>query len=351
MAETIRVGERVIGDREPPLIVAEMSGNHAGSLERALALVDAAADAGADAIKLQTYTAETMTLDVDEPGFRIDDPDSLWNGASLHSLYERAHTPWEWHAELFARARERGLLCFSSPFDATAVELLEGLGAPAYKIASFELVDLPLVRCAAETGKPLVLSTGMASEEEIGEAVDAARGAGCHELVLLECTSAYPAEASDAHLRTMPALRERFGTLVGLSDHTDGVTLPVAAIALGACLVEKHFTLGRDDGAVDSAFSLDPDGLRELVRESRRAHDALGEARFGPRATEEPMLAFRRSLYFVAELAAGDVVRSVHVRSIRPAGGLAPKHLGDVVGRRLTRDVGVGTPVAWDLLD
>lgn len=345
MPRPIEIESCTLGPAHPPFVVAELSGNHMGSLERAHALVDAVADAGVDAVKLQTYTADTMTLDVDAPGFRIEDEGTLWDGESLHALYDRAHTPWAWHAELFAHARERGLVAFSSPFDATAVDFLEALDAPCYKVASFELVDLPLVRRVAATGKPVIVSTGMATEREVAEAVDAARGAGCRDLVLLQCTSAYPADASDAALATLPDLARRFACHAGLSDHSAGITVPVAATALGAVMVEKHVTLARDDGAVDSAFSLIPEEFAELVRETRRAHAALGEVRYGPAEGERDMLRFRRSLYFVADLPAGTTLTTEHVRAIRPGLGLAPKHLERVLGATLVRDVTRGTPV------
>ena len=351
MPREIEIAGRRIGPGAPPFVVAELSGNHGQSLERALALVDAAADARAHAVKLQTYTADTMTLDVDGPEFRIEDPGSLWRGESLYDLYERAHTPWEWHPALFERCRERGLVAFSSPFDATAVEFLERLEVPAYKIASFELVDLPLVRRAAATGKPLVLSTGMATIPEIAAAVDAARDAGCEELVLLKCTSAYPSNADDANLAAIPHLAELFDCPVGLSDHTPGVGVPVAATALGAVLVEKHLTLDREARDVDAAFSLEPPELAELVRETERAWRALGKVVYGPTPAERANLRFRRSLYFTRDLAAGTTVGAEDVRSIRPAAGLAPRHLETVVGHKVTHAVKRGTPVRWELLD
>jgi len=327
-----------------------MSGNHNGELDRALDIVDAAADSGAQAVKLQTYRADTITIDVDGPRFRIRDGHGLWGGRSLYELYEQAHTPWEWHEPLFERARKRGLVPFSSPFDPTAVDLLESLDAQVYKVASAEIVDLPLIRLIAATGKPMVMSTGMATLGEIDAAVQAARGAGCRELVLLACTASYPAEPEDANLHTIPALVEAFGVPVGLSDHTHGVGVAIASVALGACAIEKHATLRREDGGVDSDFSLEPDELATLCRESDVAHRALGPARFGPRESERDTLALRRSLYVVADVRAGDEVTAENVRSIRPAGGLPSDAVSVVLGRTFTVDASRGTPLTWDLI-
>jgi N-acetylneuraminate synthase len=349
-AREVRLGPLTVGPAHPPVIVAELSGNHNGSLDRALALIDAAADAGAHAVKLQTYTADTMTLPLAEREFFVSDPKNPWTGRSLHDLYAEAHTPWAWHPALFERCRARGLLCFSSPFDATAVDLLESLGAPCHKIASFENVDLPLIRRVAATGKPIVMSTGMASAVEIAEAVAAARGAGCTELVLLKCTSTYPADPRASHLRTIAHLADLFDCPVGLSDHTPGIGAAVGAVALGACLIEKHLTARRDDGGVDAMFSMEPDELAALVRESRRAWDALGQVHYGPTDDERRSLQYRRSLYIVADVRAGDVLTPQNVRAIRPGLGLPPKYLEEVLGRRVSRDAPRGTALAWDLL-
>lgn len=339
-----------IGPHVRPFVVAEVSGNHNGSLDTALAIVDAVADAGAHAVKLQTYTADTMTVDVAHPRFRISAGHELWGGEHLYQLYQRAHTPWEWHEPIFDRARERGLAAFSSPFDPTAVELLEKLDAPLYKIASSEITDLPLVRLCAATGKPLIISTGMASVAEIAAAVDAARGAGCTELYVLSCTASYPAPPEQTNLRRIPVLADTFGVPVGLSDHTPGIGVPVAAVALGAVLIEKHVTLDRGDGGVDSAFSLEPDEVAALVVESERAWRALGTTRIGPTDAEREGLRFRRSLYVVADVRAGDVVTADNVRSIRPTGGLPPDAAGTVLGRVFRADAAKGTPLTWDLV-
>jgi pseudaminic acid synthase len=347
---SLRIGAHAIGRGEPPFIIAEMSGNHNGSLERALAIVDAAAKAGAHALKIQTYTADTMTLDLDRDEFFISDPDSLWKGTSLYKLYEQAHTPWDWHKPIFERARQRGLVAFSSPFDATAVDFLVSLDVPCFKIASFENVDLPLIRKAAATGKPLIISTGMATLEEIGEAVEAARGAGCKDLVLLKCTSSYPASPEFSNLASIPELRTRFGCEVGLSDHTLGIGAAVASVALGASVIEKHFTLSRADGGVDSAFSLEPGDLKALVEETGRARQAVGRVTFGRTPAEEKSLVFRRSLYITQDLKAGEALTRENLRAIRPGLGLPPKHYEALLGRKVKRDVRKGTPAAWDLL-
>ncbi|MEU7903974.1 pseudaminic acid synthase [Actinoplanes sp. NPDC049118] len=344
------VNDVEIGAGRRPYIVAEMSGNHNGSLDRALALVDAAAEAGAHAIKIQTYTADTMTVDVRHPRFRISGDHELWGDEYLYQLYERAHTPWEWHEAIFERARSRGLTPFSSPFDRTAIDLLEKLDAPMYKIASSEITDLPLIRLCADTGKPLIISTGMADVREIAAAVEAARGAGCRDLVVLSCTASYPAPPEHTNLRRIPVLAEAFRVPVGLSDHTLGIGVPIASVAFGACLIEKHVTLDRGDGGVDSAFSLEPAELGSLVVESERAWSALGTTSIGPTEAEKEGLRFRRSLYVVADVRAGDVVSEDNVRSIRPTGGLAPDAIGLVLGRIFTRDAAKGTPLAWDLI-
>jgi len=341
---------RNVGVNYPPLIIAEMSGNHNHSLERALAIVDAAADAGAHALKLQTYTAETMTLDISRGEFFIDDADSLWNGRTLYDLYQEAHTPWEWHRPILARCRERGLIGFSTPFDATSVDFLEELGVPCYKIASFENTDLPLIRRVAATGKPLIMSTGMASLAELDESVRAARDAGCRDLVLLKCTSTYPATPENSHLRTIPHLRQLFGCEVGLSDHTLGIGAAVSSIALGASVIEKHFTLDRGEGGVDAAFSMEPSELRSLVDEAERAWLALGEVSYGPLPDEERSKVFRRSLYVARDMEPGEVFDASNLRVIRPGYGLPPKYYETFLGRRVSRRIAKGTPVSWDLL-
>jgi len=350
MPAEIVIGSRRIGAAGPPFVVAELSGNHNGSLARALAIVDAAADAGAHAVKLQTYTADTMTLPLAEREFLVEDPASLWRGRSLHDLYREAHTPWDWHRPIFERCAERGLIGFSTPFDATAVDFLESLDVPCYKIASFENTDLPLIRRVAATGKPMIVSTGMANGEELREAVDAARGAGCKDLVLLKCTSAYPAGPEYSHLRTIPELQKLFDCHVGLSDHTPGIGAAVAAVALGACMIEKHLTLARADGGVDAAFSLETAELASLVAESERAWRALGSIHFGPTDPERGSLQFRRSLYIVADLPAGAVLTAENVRAIRPGLGLPPKWLDHVIGKQLARPARRGTPLRWDLI-
>lgn len=347
---SIRLGKREVGPAHPPYLIAEMSGNHNQSLDRALEIVDAAAAAGAHAVKLQTYTADTMTLDIRDGEFLIQDPESLWRNRNLYDLYQEAHTPWEWHGPIFERCRSQGIDCFSSPFDATSVDFLEELGAPAYKIASFENVDLPLIRRVAQTGKPVIISTGLASVAELGEAVAAAKEAGCEDLILLKCTSNYPASPENTNLRTILHLRDLFDVQVGLSDHTLGVGVPVASVALGATIIEKHFTLSRADGGVDSAFSLEPDDFRRLVDETLRAWQALGTIQYGPTEAEKSSLKFRRSLYVTADLEEGEVLTYENVRAIRPGFGLPPKELSKVLGLRVTRPVRRGTPLSWDLL-
>lgn len=348
---SFHIGARGIGQDCAPLVIAEMSGNHNQSLDTALAIVDAAAAAGAHALKLQTYTADTMTLDLDEAEFRISDPASLWADTSLYALYQQAYTPWEWHGPIFERARQHGLLAFSSPFDESAIDFLETLDVPAYKIASFENTDLPLIRRAAATGKPLIISTGMATVAELDETVRAARAAGCRDLLLLKCTSTYPAVPSNTHLRTLPHLRELFGCEVGLSDHTMGVGAAVAAVALGATVVEKHFTLDRAAGGVDASFSLEPAELRSLVVETERAWQALGQVHYGPTQAEQKSLVYRRSLYVTQDMAAGDVFSTHNVRAIRPGLGLAPKHFDTVLGRRAKQALPRGTALAWAMVD
>lgn len=342
------IAGRPIGPDHPPFVIAELSGNHNGRLDRALALIDAAAEAGADAVKLQTYTAQTITLDHDGPGFRIEG--GLWAGRTLFDLYQEASTPWDWHPALFARAKTRGLICFSSPFDETAVDLLESLDAPAYKIASFEAIDLPLIARAARTGRPLIISTGMTTGTEIGEAVAAARGAGPGGVALLHCVSEYPAAYADANLRAIPRLAADFGCPSGLSDHTPGTAAAVAAVALGACVIEKHVTLRRSDGGPDAAFSLEPEELAQLVRDCRHAWEALGAADYRRAEGEAANRQFRRSLYVVRDVPAGAALTAADVRSIRPGFGLAPKHLPRVLGRSTTRALKRGEPVDWDMV-
>lgn len=345
----MKLGRVEIGLDIRPYVIAEMSGNHNQSLDRALAIVDAAAAAGAHAIKLQTYTADTMTLDIGEGEFATA-PDSLWGGQSMHALYQQAHTPWHWHAPIMQRAKARGIDCFSSPFDESAIDFLETLDVTCYKIASFECIDLPLIRRAAGTGKPLIISTGMASIGEIADAVDAARSAGCRDLVLLKCTSTYPASPENTNVRTIAHMRELFRCEVGLSDHTMGIGTAIAAVAFGATVVEKHFTLSRAEGGVDSAFSLEPDELANLVVETERAWRALGDVRYGPTPAEEKARMRRRSLYIAEDLEAGDILTPSNLRRIRPGHGLAPKYLDVLLGRRVTRAVKRGTPVTWDLI-
>ncbi len=349
MPESFRIADRVIGATGPPFVIAEMSGNHNQSLERALAIVDAAGAAGAHALKIQTYTADTMTLDVDRPEFAIDDPGSLWHGQTLYQLYEQAHTPWAWHKPIFDRCRRLGMVGFSTPFDETAVDFLESLEVPVYKIASFENTDLPLIRKVAATGKPMLISTGMASVAELDMSVRAAREAGCRHLVLLKCTSTYPATPENTNIRTIPHLRQLFGCEVGLSDHTMGIGVAVAGVALGATVIEKHFTLARADGGVDSAFSLEPAEFAALVVESGRARQALGEVSYGVTEAEKGSLKFRRSLYAVRDIAAGEVVTTANVRGIRPGYGLPPRHLESVLGKAVKRDIRRGTPLGWDI--
>ncbi|MEH0845820.1 pseudaminic acid synthase [Micromonospora sp. CPCC 205711] len=350
MTATVKIGPHAVGPGERPFVVAEMSGNHNGDLDRALAIVDAVAASGAHALKLQTYRPDTITIDIDTPAFRISGGHELWGGQNLYKLYEKAHTPYEWHEPIFDRARQRGLTVFSSPFDPTAVELLESLDAPAYKIASSELVDLPLIKLVASTGKPLVISTGMATVAEIDAAVRTARAGGAGGIILLACTASYPAPPADSNLRRIPVLADTFGVPVGLSDHTPGIGVPVASVALGACFIEKHVTLDRADGGVDSDFSLNPTELASLVVESERAFAAMGGTVIGPTPAEKEGLRFRRSLFVVEDVKAGDPVTPANVRSIRPAGGLPPVDIDKVVGRTFAADVAKGTPLSWDLI-
>ena len=348
MIKDVDIAGRILGPGRPPLVVAELSGNHNGELDRALALVDAAADAGADAVKLQTYTADTITLDCDGPGFVIEG--GPWDGRSLYELYQEAATPWDWHDALFARARERGLIAFSSPFDDTAVAFLEGLGAPAHKIASFEIVDIPLIERAAATGRPVIISTGMSSDAEVRDAVAAAQGGGAAGVIVLHCNSGYPTPLSDCNLRTIDHLRDLTGVAVGLSDHTLGTAVACAATALGAVMIEKHITLSRADGGPDAGFSLEPEEFARLCRDCRDAFAALGAPRSGRTRSEATSRPFRRSLYAVEDIAAGAPLTRDNVRSIRPAFGLPPKVLPEVLGKRAARAIARGTPLSWDLI-
>jgi pseudaminic acid synthase len=344
------IGKHCIGAAQKPFVIAEMSGNHNQSLDRALEIVEAAARAGAHALKLQTYTADTLTLDVQDGDFFINDPDSLWKGTSLHALYKQAYTPWDWHEPIFRRAQELGMTAFSSPFDETAVDFLESLDAPCYKIASFENIHLPLIRKAAATGKPLIISTGMASIAELDDAVKAAREAGCKDLVLLKCTSTYPATPDNTNILTIPHLREMFNCHVGLSDHTMGVGVAVAAVALGARVIEKHFTLRRADGGVDSTFSLEPEEMQSLVIESERAFQALGTVSYGASEREKKSMIFRRSLYVSADMKAGEALSASNLRIVRPGNGLPPKFYDTMIGKTVKRDVRKGTPLSWDVV-
>jgi len=341
---------RSIGIDHPPFIIAEMSGNHNQSLERALGIVEAAAKAGVHALKIQTYTPETMTLDLAEREFYISDPDNQWSGTSLYNLYREAYTPWEWHKPIFDRARKFGMIPFSTPFDDTAVDFLESLDSSCYKIASFENIDLPLIRRVAATGKPVIISCGMATISELGEAVYTARSAGCKDLILLKCTSTHPAEAENSNIMTIPHLRDLFNCEVGLSDHTMGVGVSVASVALGAAVIEKHFTLNRADGGVDSAFSMEPEEMAQMVLETGRAWKALGQVSYGPTKAEEKSIRYRRSLYVVKDLNVGDVFTTENVRAIRPGLGLPVKYIDVVLGRKVNQVVKKGTAVGWDMV-
>ena len=336
---------------QKPFIIAEMSGNHNQSLDRALAIVDAAAAAGVDAVKIQTYTADTMTLDIDTGEFCIADKDSLWKGESLYHLYEKAHTPWEWHKPIFDRCKAHGIMGFSTPFDDTSVDFLEDLGVPFYKIASFENVDLPLIRKVARTGKPLIVSTGMTTVSELDDLVRTARENGCTDLTLLKCTSSYPSSPEGTNLRTIPHMRELFRCDVGLSDHTLGIGVAVASVALGATVIEKHFTLSRADGGVDSVFSLEPDEMAQLVRECRVAALAMGEVRYEITEQEKKSLQFRRSLYIAEDMHAGEVFTEKNLRRIRPGHGISPKYYDIILGKRILRDADRGTALCWSMIE
>lgn len=346
----ITLDNRTIGEECAPFIVAEMSGNHNQSLDRALKIVEEAAYAGVDAVKLQTYTADTMTLNVQENEFYVNDPDSLWKGESLYELYQKAYTPWEWHKPIFDRCKELGLLAFSTPFDDSAVDFLESLDVPCYKIASFENTDLPLIRKVATTGKPMIISTGMATVAELDEMVRTARESGCKEIILLKCSSTYPASPEDSNLRTIPHLKELFNCQVGLSDHTMGIGAAVASIALGASFIEKHFTLSRSEGGVDAAFSMEPDEMKLLVEESKRVWQALGKVSYGPGDKEKLSLKYRRSIYIAQDMKAGETLTADKIKIIRPAYGLEPKYYELLLGKKVNRDLRKGCPLSWDLL-
>jgi N-acetylneuraminate synthase len=346
----MKIGNYPISKSAPPFIIAEMSGNHNHSLDRALTIVEAAAGAGAHAVKLQTYTADTITLDISDGEFFISDEKSLWKGQSLYDLYEQAYTPWEWHEPIMERAEELGLICFSTPFDETAVDFLEDLNVPAYKIASFENNHLPLIQKAASTGKPLIISTGLATVAEIDEAVRTARDAGCRDLALLKCTSTYPATPENSNIITLPHMRKLFDCEVGLSDHTMGVGVAVAAVSHGATVIEKHFTIRRADGGVDSAFSMEPEEMQSLVVETERAWQSLGGVQYGPTEAERESLVFRRSLYVAEDMKAGDVFTRENLRCVRPGLGLAPKYYEVLLGKRVNRDVKKGTAVDWKMV-
>ncbi|MDG0794587.1 pseudaminic acid synthase [Cohnella ginsengisoli] len=347
---SIRVGNYQIGQDHPPFIIAEMSGNHNQSLDKALEIVEAAAAAGVQALKIQTYTADTMTLDINTGEFFIDDPQNLWQGSSLYSLYQQAYTPWEWHQAIFDKCKELGIVGFSTPFDESAVDFLESLDVPCYKIASFENTDLPLIRKAAATGKPLIVSTGMATVAELDETVRAAREAGCRDLVLLKCTSSYPSTADDSNLLTIPHMRELFGCEIGLSDHTMGIGVGVASVALGGTVIEKHLTISRAEGGVDSDFSMEPAEMASLVRETEQAWRSLGRIQYGAIAAESASMKHRRSLYVGQDLKEGDIMTKDNIRSIRPGHGLPPKYLDQLLGRPVKHAVKKGTPVSFDLL-
>lgn len=345
----IVINDRKIGERHSPYIIAELSANHNGELVRALDTITAAKKCGADAIKLQTYTADTMTINSDAEEFKIKT--GLWRGYSLYDLYTEAHTPFEWHKPMFEHARKVGITCFSTPFDETAVDLLEDLNAPAYKVASFEATDLPLVRYIAATKKPMIISTGMANLEEIHEVVDAAISAGCSDLILLHCISSYPAPVEQSNLLTIPDMRERFGVQIGLSDHTVTNTASIVAIAQGATVIEKHFTINRNDEGPDSGFSIEPSELKSLCKEARDAWMSLGEAGYERKSAEEESVKYRRSIYFVKDMKAGDTIEKEHIRRIRPGYGLAPKHSDRLLGKRVTKDIKAGTATSWDLIE
>jgi len=346
----IQISNTHISRFHKPFIIAEMSGNHNQSLERALMMVDVVAKTGAQALKLQTYTADTITIDKQDGEFFIEDPKSLWKGESLYNLYKKAYTPWEWHEPIMNRCKEKGIICFSSPFDFTAVDFLEDLKVPAYKIASFENIDLPLIRKVAQTGKPVIISTGMANVQEIAEAVQTIRGTGNEQIILLKCTSTYPANPENSNILTIPHLRDLFQCEVGLSDHTMGLGVAVASVALGATIIEKHFTISREEGGVDSAFSMEPDEMTALVIESERAWQALGKITYGPTEKEKSSMIFRRSLYCIKDIMAGEEITYQNVRSIRPGKGLEPKYLDIIMGKKVKIDIRRGTGISWEMI-
>ncbi len=344
----INIDGRSIGPHHPPFIIAEMSGNHNQSLERAFHIIEAAAIAGAHALKIQTYTADTMTLNMNTKDFKIEDNNSLWSGSTLYTLYQQAYTPWEWHKPIFDKCRELGMIPLSTPFDESAVDFLEDLGVPIYKIASFENTDIPLIKKVAATGKPIIISTGMATVAEIDETITAAKEAGCKELILLKCTSTYPASPVSTNISTIPHMKELFNCQVGLSDHTMGTGVAVASVALGATVIEKHFTLSRADGGVDSAFSLEPPELKELVVETERAWQALGKITYGPTDKEKASLKFRRSIYVTKDIKAGEIFTKENIKVIRPGYGLEPKYFDLIIGKTSTKHISAGTPLGWD---
>ncbi len=348
--KAIDIGGRPVGLGQQPFVIAEISANHNQSIDRAMGIVQAAAESGAHAVKLQTSRPESLTLDADSPEFVISDPKSLWHGRSLFSLYQETYTPWEWHKPIFDRCKELGLVCFSTPFDETAVDYLEELDVPCYKIASFENIHLPLIRKVAATGKPMIISTGLATVAELDETVRTARESGCRDVILLKCTSTYPATPEDTNLLTIPHMRELFGCEVGLSDHTLGIGVGVVSVALGASVIEKHVTLSRADGGIDAAFSMEPAEMAALVQETERAWQALGTVSYGPSVAEEKALKYRRSLYVVENLRGGGVLSEENLRVIRPGFGLPPRYYEAVLGKRLNRDVRRGTPLSWDLI-
>ena len=346
----IKIGSHNIGQDYPPFIIAEMSGNHNTSLDRALSIVDSAADSGAHAIKLQTYTPETMTLDINHSEFVINNADSIWNGRSLYSLYEEAHTPWEWHIKIMERAKEKNILCFSTPFDESSVDFLESLEVPCYKISSFECTDLPLIKKVASTGKPMIISTGMASISDIAETVKVASSGGCKDIILLKCTSTYPASPDSTNLRTISNMREVFNCEGGISDHTNGIGVSLGSIAFGSTVIEKHFTLARSDGGVDSLFSLEPNELKDLSVESKSVWQALGGIHYGPTSSEKKSLIGRRSIYVSEDIKKGEVLTIKNIRRIRPGLGLEPKYFDIVIGRRVNISLKRGTPLSWEML-
>ena len=347
----IKISDKKIGLEYKPFIIAEMSGNHNQSLERALEIVDAAAKTGVDALKIQTYTADTSTLNLSDGDFCIKDKKSLWGGRSLYDLYQEAHTPWDWHEPIINRANELGMVCFSTPFDDTAVDFLESLDTPAYKIASFENTHIPLIKKVAETGKPIIISTGMASIAELDETVQVIRKSGCDKLILLKCTSSYPSTPENSNVRTISHMRNLFGCDVGLSDHTMGIGAAVAAVANGATIIEKHFTLSRNDGGVDSAFSLEPDEMSQLVIETKRAWESLGEIYYGSTESEKSSITFRRSIYVSEDVKKGDILTNDNIRIVRPGKGLAPKYIDVVLGKKVKENYHRGTALRWDMIE